>query len=100
MIQNQRRIQETDIQTSLLGQFKLNAIGSNCVGLGAVIRDDVGQVLACLAKKLDGSFSPFIAECLAPREGLLLAKQAGIPIIFTKLMRESGSSYLFRAFIG
>ena len=36
--------------------------------------------MGCQTKKIQGSFSPFIAECLALRESFLFAKDCGICI--------------------
>ncbi|GMN62854.1 hypothetical protein TIFTF001_031923 [Ficus carica] len=52
--------------------------GSGFVGVGAVIRDHLGVVAAACAIRNEGSFSPYIAECLTLREELLLAKNLGL----------------------
>lgn len=41
----------------------------------AVIRNEYGLLCGALAKTLDGSFSPLLAECLSFREGLKFAKE-------------------------
>ncbi|GMN74812.1 hypothetical protein TIFTF001_052466, partial [Ficus carica] len=62
------------------GCFKLNIDasvipGSDHIGIGAVIRDEKGSILGAMARSVGGSFSPFVAECLALREGLRFAKE-------------------------
>ncbi|GMN43800.1 hypothetical protein TIFTF001_012998 [Ficus carica] len=62
------------------GYLKLNIDASvfpssNHIGIGAAIRDDKGSFLGALAISVEGSFSPFVAECLALREGLRFAKE-------------------------
>lgn len=43
-----------------------------------MIRDHLEIVVAVCARRIEGSFSPYIAECLALREGLLQAKNIGV----------------------
>ena len=62
------------------GYLKLNIDASvfpssNHIGIGAAIRDDKGSFLGAMAISVVGSFSPFVAECLALREGLRFAKE-------------------------
>ncbi|GMN27390.1 hypothetical protein TIFTF001_001625 [Ficus carica] len=62
------------------GYFKLNIDasvipGSDHIGIGAVIRDEEGSILGAMARSVGGSFSPFVAECFALREGLRFAKE-------------------------
>ena len=62
-----------------LGCLKLNVDASvlpgvDHIGIGAVLCDEKGIILGAIAKSLDGSFSPFLAECIALREGLIFAK--------------------------
>lgn len=68
-----------------MGSLQLNTEaavreGSEFRGVGAVIRDHTGAVVACLSRKIHGSFSPVAAECLAIREGLLFAVSCGLKI--------------------
>ncbi|KAK2635248.1 hypothetical protein Ddye_030040 [Dipteronia dyeriana] len=42
--------------------------------IGAVIRNDNGEVISALSKPMDGSFSTELGDYLALREGLLLAE--------------------------
>ncbi|GMN20887.1 hypothetical protein TIFTF001_039966 [Ficus carica] len=42
---------------------------------GAVIRDEKGRILGAMEKSVEGTFSPFLAECIALREGLMMAKE-------------------------
>ncbi|GMN72596.1 hypothetical protein TIFTF001_054756 [Ficus carica] len=63
-----------------LGYLKLNVDASvsprsDHIGIGAVIRDEKGRILGAMAKSMEGTFSPFLAECIALREGLMLAKE-------------------------
>ncbi|GMN45119.1 hypothetical protein TIFTF001_014327 [Ficus carica] len=62
------------------GYLKLNIDASvfpssDHIGIGAAIRDDKGSILGAVAKSVEGSFSPFVAECLAIREGLRFVKE-------------------------
>ncbi|GMN71738.1 hypothetical protein TIFTF001_055958 [Ficus carica] len=57
------------------GSLKLNVdtlvrMGNDEVGIGAIIRDSEGMVVAGFGRRVTGFFSPHIAECLALREGL------------------------------
>ncbi|GMN26456.1 hypothetical protein TIFTF001_001317 [Ficus carica] len=49
--------------------------GSDHIGIGAVIHDEKGLILGAVAKSVEGTFSPFLAECIALREGLMIAKE-------------------------
>ena len=62
------------------GYLKLNIDalvlpGSDHIGIGAAIRDEKGLILDAVAKSVEESFSPFLAECIALREGLRFAKE-------------------------
>ncbi|GMN68653.1 hypothetical protein TIFTF001_037708 [Ficus carica] len=62
------------------GYLKLNADasvspGSDHIGIGAVIRDNKGRILGTMEKSVEGTFSPFLAECIALHEGLMIAKE-------------------------
>ncbi|GMN40729.1 hypothetical protein TIFTF001_009947 [Ficus carica] len=62
------------------GYLKLNVDASvspesDHIGIGAVIRDEKGRILGAMAKSVEGTFSPFLAECIALREGLMMAKE-------------------------
>ncbi|GMN52856.1 hypothetical protein TIFTF001_022008 [Ficus carica] len=62
------------------GYLKLNIDASvfpssDHIGIGAAIRDDKGSILEAVAKSVEGSFSPYVAECLALREGLRFTKE-------------------------
>ncbi|GMN51121.1 hypothetical protein TIFTF001_020286 [Ficus carica] len=50
----------------------------------AFIRDETSDVCECLAKRLRGTFSHFVAECLALREGLEFPAARGMPISVAK----------------
>ncbi|KAK4858170.1 hypothetical protein QYF36_012138 [Acer negundo] len=61
-----------------VGSLKLNNYasvkkGNLMYGIGAVIRNDKGWVVAALSKPLLGNLSPEAGEMVALREGLLLA---------------------------
>ncbi|GMN68400.1 hypothetical protein TIFTF001_037459 [Ficus carica] len=72
-------------QPPSLGHLKLN-VDAGCreecgfVGVGAVVRDSDGVVIACLARKLVGSFPPLTAEFLALREGLEFVASCGVRV--------------------
>ncbi|GMN21284.1 hypothetical protein TIFTF001_050116 [Ficus carica] len=62
------------------GYLKLNVDASvspesDHIGKGAVIRDEKGRMLGAMAKSVEGTFSSFLAECIALREGLMMAKE-------------------------
>ncbi|KAL5767866.1 hypothetical protein ACOSQ2_014649 [Xanthoceras sorbifolium] len=62
----------------MLGENKLNSDasvrpGSGFIGVGAIIRNDTGSVIAALSKPISDDFSMEACELLALREGLLLA---------------------------
>ncbi|KAK0603295.1 hypothetical protein LWI29_003462 [Acer saccharum] len=72
-----------------LGALKLNtdvAIrdGFPFIGLGAVIRDHNGDVLAAVSKPMIGLFNAEIGEFLALREGLLLAKRLNLVVNYAE----------------
>ncbi|KAK0603208.1 hypothetical protein LWI29_002494 [Acer saccharum] len=50
------------------------------IGIGAVIRDSSGRVVAAISKPMQGKFSVELGELLAFREGLLLAKRNNLAI--------------------
>ncbi|KAK0592170.1 hypothetical protein LWI29_014441 [Acer saccharum] len=52
--------------------------GFHFIGLGAVIRNHKGEIVATISKPLQGSFSVDLGEFLALREGLLLAKRLNL----------------------
>lgn len=61
------------------GSFKLNVDAallscndSNAVGLGCVVRNDVGGFVAVMAKKVLAGVTPLEAESRGLREGLIL----------------------------
>ena len=49
-------------------------------GVGAIIRDAREVVQACLAKKILIAHSPFVAECLALKEGLEFARACNLRV--------------------
>lgn len=55
-------------------------MGGTFAGIGGVARDSSETVVACFAKRLVGSFSPYVAECLAVQEGLKFAMACGLQI--------------------
>ncbi|GMN37351.1 hypothetical protein TIFTF001_006731 [Ficus carica] len=65
------------------GYLKLNvdasvSSGSDHIGIGTVIRNENGRIYGSLAKSVDETFSPFLAECIALCEGLKIAKMLEI----------------------
>ncbi|GMN35753.1 hypothetical protein TIFTF001_005489 [Ficus carica] len=59
------------------GYLKLNVDASispesDHIGIGAVICDEKGRILGAMEKSVEGTFSPFLAECIALREGPIL----------------------------
>ncbi|GMN68428.1 hypothetical protein TIFTF001_037504 [Ficus carica] len=56
--------------------------GMEVDGVGACIRDSEGAMVACLAKKIVGRFSPHLAECIALRKGLEFAASRGLQVAF------------------
>ncbi|GMN50671.1 hypothetical protein TIFTF001_019832 [Ficus carica] len=62
------------------GYLKLNvdasvSPGSDHIGVGAVIRDEKGRIIGAVAKSMEETFSPFLTEFIAIREGLMIAKE-------------------------
>lgn len=50
---------------------------SRLIGIGAIIRDVIGGVVAALFTGYMGHFGAFLAECVAVREGLKFARKEG-----------------------
>ncbi|KAI9180022.1 hypothetical protein LWI28_000389 [Acer negundo] len=50
------------------------------IGLGAMVRDHNGEVLAAVSKPMHGSFDAEVGELLALREGQLLAKRSNLSV--------------------
>ena len=63
------------------------------VGLGAVLRDDVGDVLVAMCDKWEGECSVLMAEAMALREGMKTVLEAG----FHSLMVEVDNATLYEA---
>ena len=64
------------------GTIKINVDAAvkqnmNIVGIGVVIRDDQGCVLAASTKIVHGSLSPQLGECLAVKEGARFGMDCG-----------------------
>ncbi|KAI9194421.1 hypothetical protein LWI28_005846 [Acer negundo] len=60
------------------GLFKINSdaeldVGNGKVGLGIIIRDSEGEILACRASPILAGFSPLISEVVAVLHGLSFA---------------------------
>ncbi|KAK0604832.1 hypothetical protein LWI29_019932 [Acer saccharum] len=67
------------------GSLKLNSDtavknGKGFIGVGAVIRDNSGKVVAAISKPVCGNFSAELGELIALQEGLLLAKRLSLSI--------------------
>ncbi|PON55937.1 hypothetical protein TorRG33x02_298020 [Trema orientale] len=74
-----------------LGSFKLITdasvrCGDGWVGLGGVIRDSNGSVLACFSKKSHGSLSVENSKPMAIREGLFFAAQNNLHVSMWSVM--------------
>ncbi|XP_060962447.1 uncharacterized protein LOC133032499 [Cannabis sativa] len=68
-----------------MGQFKLNVDASidkhtNSIGIGAIIRNTTGGVVACLLKSLFGTFAAMEAEAVALMVALDWTLTIGLPI--------------------
>ncbi|PON52350.1 Ribonuclease H-like domain containing protein [Trema orientale] len=66
-----------------MGQLKLNVDAavkcySGFIGIGVVVRDCNGMVLGPSSLKFAGHLSPFLAECVAVREGKKFAINHGL----------------------
>lgn len=48
------------------------------IGVGKVARNDRGVVRRALSRRIFGSFSPHVGECLAVREGVWMALSLGV----------------------
>lgn len=64
------------------------------VGVDVVVCDAEGQVLSAIAEIVHGNFDPYVAECIALRQGLLFAKDTGLQVIYV----ETDSLNVVRAF--
>ncbi|KAL5817062.1 hypothetical protein ACOSQ3_025440 [Xanthoceras sorbifolium] len=53
----------------------------NCTGLGVIIRDSRGLVMASCVKGFDSLYSPPIAEALAILRGITLAVETGLLLV-------------------
>lgn len=87
--------------------LKLNVDASvlnngSAVGVGGLIRNSSGQVMGAFSRRISGCFSPFAAECLALREGLLFAKNRGLRVSLLEsescnAVRAINGAFLFAA---
>ena len=64
-------------------QLKLNVDAvcvqaNNLIGVGAVLRDHDGSVVASFTKKISASFSPHMAEAMAVQKSLILSMAHGL----------------------
>ncbi|KAK6117351.1 hypothetical protein DH2020_048942 [Rehmannia glutinosa] len=67
------------------GELKMNVdasfrADSNQVGIGCIVRDSTGCVIACCSNIVCGCSDPLTAEALAMREGLDFVNQLGLQI--------------------
>ncbi|GMN38536.1 hypothetical protein TIFTF001_007770 [Ficus carica] len=73
------------------------------IGIGVIIRDVDGMVIAALSKKIMGFFSPLVADSLAAREGVFLARKCRLDSWILELRRfeccEGYSTALITVFI-
>ncbi|KAL5826763.1 hypothetical protein ACOSQ3_018604 [Xanthoceras sorbifolium] len=65
------------------GNFKINIdaslnIQEGIIGLGIIIRDSAGVVLASSAQRIASPFPPPLAEALGILRGLIFAKESGL----------------------
>ncbi|PON50354.1 Ribonuclease H-like domain containing protein [Trema orientale] len=72
-----------------IGQFKLNTnvsivTGQNSVGLGVVIREHNGYVVAASSSSFPGCLSLLNAELIGVHEGLSFAKSLGCELSVLK----------------
>ena len=70
-----------------IGMYKVNwdiVIEANmkCVGLGVIIRDEKGRVVAVLSKTLDSLQDPTFGEAIGERGAMEFAKELGFHEIF------------------
>ncbi|KAF5472463.1 hypothetical protein F2P56_009180 [Juglans regia] len=63
------------------------------VGVGVVIRDSKGEMLACLCSKFDHNKNPIVAEALALRRDAILCAELGL----SDVMLEGDSQLTFNA---
>ncbi|KAK3211629.1 hypothetical protein Dsin_016335 [Dipteronia sinensis] len=83
----------------LFGLLKLNsdaAVRAGCdeIGLGAVIRDAYGRVVAAVSKSVASTVTAELAKLLALREGLLLAKSFNLIISVAEVDATNVASML------
>ena len=80
------------------GTYKVNwdialDVQSNCMGLGAIIRDNMGRVAAALSKTIPSLHDPTFGEALGAREALEFAQLRG----FTDIILEGDSKQVVSA---
>ena len=68
--------------------------GSNSSGLGSVIQDCKGKVLAFSYSRINGSVVSDLGQLLALRDGLLLANRINIPVSIAEVSSPSVVSSL------
>lgn len=56
--------------------------------IGAVIRDSDGVIRVSMVRRVEGSFSPHVAKCLATREGLLLDSEARLEVSIIETIKS------------
>ncbi|KAK9985868.1 hypothetical protein SO802_030819 [Lithocarpus litseifolius] len=81
--------------------FKINVDGATfaklkAVGIGVLVRDDQGRVIAALSKKIHAPLGAVEAEAKACEEGMQFAKDLGIQ----EFILEGDSLIIFRALAG
>lgn len=84
------------------GTIKINvdaAVFDNSkhIGVDVVVRDDRGIAIVAFAFKINGIFSPFLAELMAVRQGILVARQYQWPsiILETDALKVVNSIFYF-----
>ncbi|PON52288.1 hypothetical protein TorRG33x02_309050 [Trema orientale] len=80
-IKQERRKLKLNSNAAILSQL-------GCIGIGCLIHDEDGIVLAIVSQRMPSSFSPLMAELIAIKEGLLFTTK----IHFTVNIVESDCS--------
>ncbi|KAL2898787.1 hypothetical protein RDABS01_028361 [Bienertia sinuspersici] len=73
---------ETNWKALAIGYYKVNTdvakLGEGKMGLGAVMRDHLGEIMAATRCQVEGAYETDIAEAMAVRHGLLITIEAGL----------------------
>lgn len=78
------------------GRFKINTdtaiFASGGVGMGVIIRNSEGSIVAIASKRVSANWSPEVAEAMAGRFGLLVAKGQGLRNI---LLESDAQNFIY-----